>query len=75
MSKSWSAAPRRSGGYHVIVPALPEIVTYGETLDEGREMAKDTIRCVLESIRKENEPVPHDVETPPPVRERLTLSL
>ena len=36
------------GGYNVIVPAIPEICTFGETLEEAREMGKDAIRCYLE---------------------------
>ena len=35
------------GGYQVIVPALPGIVTYGRTLTEAREMARDAIACHL----------------------------
>ena len=52
----------REGGYHVTVPAFPEIVTYGETLDEAREMASDAIRCVLESMIEGNEPIPPDAQ-------------
>jgi len=33
--------PLAEGGFQVIVPALPGIVTYGRTLDEAREMAQD----------------------------------
>ena len=33
------------GGFQVIVPALPGIVTYGRTIDEAHEMAKDAIAC------------------------------
>ena len=40
--------PARSG-FNVLVPAIPEICTYGETLEEAREMARDAIRCYLES--------------------------
>jgi len=60
------------GGYHVTVPALPEICTYGETLEEAREMAADAIKCVLESMQKDNEPIPFDVE---PEREILAVTL
>ena len=31
------------GGYTALVPALPGCVTYGRTLKEAREMAKDPI--------------------------------
>lgn len=60
------------GGYQVVVPALPEIVTYGETLDEARAMAADAIKCVLESMRKNNEPIPADID---PAREKLAVTL
>ena len=40
------------GGYQVIVPALPGIVTYGRTLEESREMARDAIVCHLRGLAK-----------------------
>jgi predicted RNase H-like HicB family nuclease len=64
--------PVPEGGYNVVVPALPEICTFGETLEEAREMAEDAIRCVLESMRKDNEPIPSDIE---PAREKLAVTL
>lgn len=45
--------PLEEGGYMVIVPALPGIVTYGETLDEARAMAIDAIRCHCEGLLKD----------------------
>jgi len=33
--------PIEEGGYNVVIPAIPEICTFGETLEEAREMAKD----------------------------------
>ena len=53
--------PLPEGGYNVLVPAIPEICTYGETLEEAREMARDAIRCYLESALKTGEPIPGDV--------------
>ena len=49
------------GGYSVVVPAIPEICTYGESLPEARRMAKDALRCFLESAIKTGEPIPEDV--------------
>jgi antitoxin HicB len=49
------------GGYGVFVPAIPEICTFGETLDEAREMAHDAIRCFLESALRTGETLPRDV--------------
>ena len=48
------------GGYQVIVPALPEIITYGTTLEEARDMARDAIRCHLQGLLKDGEPIPED---------------
>jgi antitoxin HicB len=53
--------PLPEGGFNVLVPAIPEICTYGETLEEAREMARDAIRCYLESALKTGEPIPGDV--------------
>ncbi|MBI4564447.1 MAG: type II toxin-antitoxin system HicB family antitoxin [Planctomycetes bacterium] len=49
-------------GYTVTVPALPGLVTSGQTLEEARHMAEDAIRCHLESLRKDGEPIPTEVE-------------
>jgi antitoxin HicB len=62
----------QEGGYNVIVPAIPEICTFGETLKEARAMAEDAIRCYLESALKHGEPIPDDAE---PKTERLAVSL
>jgi antitoxin HicB len=44
--------PMPEGGFSVLVPAIPEICTFGETLEEAREMAEDAIQCYLESENK-----------------------
>ena len=59
-------------GYNVIVPAIPEICTFDETLEEAREMAKDAIRCYLESAIKLGEPIPKDVK---PSEEQVEVGL
>ena len=61
-----------TGGYNVIVPAIPEIVTYGETLEEAREMASDAIRCFLESAIETGEPIPKEVT---PAVEQLAVTI
>jgi len=53
--------PMPEGGFNVVVPAIPEICTYGETLEEAREMARDAIRCYLERALETGEPIPGDV--------------
>jgi len=44
--------PADEGGFVVTCPALPGLVTEGDTLDEAREMARDAIRVYLESLHK-----------------------
>ena len=41
--------PLDEGGYDVIVPAIPEICTFGETREEARKMAADAIKCYRHS--------------------------
>jgi antitoxin HicB len=52
--------PDVTGGYVVTCPALPGLVTEGDTLDEARAMAADAIRGYLESLEKDGEPIPVD---------------
>ena len=47
--------PLTEGGFQVIVPALPGIVTYGRTIEEAREMAQDAIACHLQGLLKDEE--------------------
>jgi len=50
--------PLKEGGFNVVLPAIPEICTFGRTLKEAREMAKDALRCYLESALKSGELIP-----------------
>ena len=43
--------PAEEGGYVVRCPALPGLVTEGNTLAEARAMAVDAIRAHIESLR------------------------
>lgn len=43
------------GGYTVIVPSLPGCVTYGETIEEAIEMAKEAIELYIESMKEHEE--------------------
>lgn len=53
--------PLAEGGFSVLIPAIPEICTYGETLEEAREMARDAIQCYLESALRTGEQIPDDI--------------
>ncbi len=52
--------PDVTGGYVVTCPALPGLVTEGDTLEEARAMATDAIQGYLESLKKDGEPIPRD---------------
>ncbi len=64
--------PIKEGGYQVIVPLLSGLVTYGRTLDEAREMARDAIRCYLEGVLKEKERIPQEKSI---LQERISVSI
>ena len=68
--------PAPEGGYVVTCPALPGLVTEGDSLEEAREMAKDAIRAYLESLRKDGLPVPSDpLNDRDLVKEKVTVAL
>ena len=64
--------PADEGGYDIMVPAIPEICTHGETLEEARAMAVEALRCYLESAIEEGEPIPEDKE---PSFERIAVNI
>ena len=47
----------------MLVPALPEIVTEGDTEEEALAMAEDAIRLVLEDRAARGEEIPRDSST------------
>jgi antitoxin HicB len=68
--------PLAEGGHQVIVPALPGIVTFGRTIEEAREMARDAIICHLRGLIKDGEDIPQDPFTrAQPVTEELKVSV
>jgi predicted RNase H-like HicB family nuclease len=68
--------PAEEGGYVAICPALPGLVTEGETLDETREMVRDAIHGYLESLAKDGIAAPDDVALRgDPVKEEVAVAL
>lgn len=68
--------PLPEGGYQVHVPAMPEIITYGRTLEEAREMAQDAIRCHVRGLWKDGEEIPKDpLLREPSICEELEVSV
>jgi predicted RNase H-like HicB family nuclease len=56
----------------VRVPALPEIVTYGESEEEALAMAKEAIELVLEDMAARGEDIP---DANPPRYHQVTVSV
>jgi len=48
------------GGYTVIIPSLPGCVTFGSTIEEAIEMAREAIELYLESLRAHGEEIPNE---------------
>jgi len=68
--------PAAEGGYVVTCPALPGLVTEGDTLAEARRMAQDAIRAYLESLRKDGEDIPADPRLHlEPVKEKIKVAI
>jgi antitoxin HicB len=68
--------PAAEGGYVVTCPALPGLVTEGDTLAEARRMAQDAIRTYLESLRKDGEPIPSNPRlSAEPVKELIKVAI
>ncbi len=43
------------GGYTVTVPSLPGCITYGETIEDAKKMAKEAIELYIESLKAHGE--------------------
>jgi len=51
------------GGYTVTVPSLPGCLSYGESVEEAMNMAREAIELYIESLVAHNEPVPDESDT------------
>ena len=64
-------------GYIVSFPAIPNLMTPGETLGEARAMAEDCLQGYLETLAERGLPLPqgetHELE--PTIREAVTVHL
>jgi len=49
-----------NGGYTVLVPALPGLVTEGKNLENAKEMAEDAILCYVEGLKISHEEIPEE---------------
>lgn len=65
--------PAEEGGYTVTVPALPGLVTEGDTFEEAHTMVVDAIRGYLEALTKSGEDIP--LEHGEPITQRVAVNL
>ncbi|HLY01096.1 MAG TPA: type II toxin-antitoxin system HicB family antitoxin [Candidatus Cybelea sp.] len=50
--------PDAHGGYTAIAPALPGVVSEGETVEEALDNVRDAIRLCLEDLAAQGEAIP-----------------
>lgn len=55
--------PQPEGGFTVLVPALPEVVTEGETRAEALANAREAIEAIISLYVEDGRPIPDDVAT------------
>jgi antitoxin HicB len=58
--------PQEDGGFTVLVPALPEVVTEGDTEEEALANAHEAIRAIVAYRRDHGIAIPADA--PPEIR-------
>jgi antitoxin HicB len=63
--------PQEEGGFTVIVPALPEVVTEGETEEEALANAEEAVRAIVAYRLDHGIEIPSDM--PPEIR-RVTVA-
>jgi len=63
--------PQPEGGFTVIVPALPEVVTEGDSEAEALAMAREAIRAVIQYRRAHRIEIPSDSQ---PLVRKITVT-
>jgi len=66
--------PAEEGGYVVYFPAIPNLATQGETLEEARAMAADCLKGYLRVLAESGE-VPPSEARGTPISERVRVEL
>ena len=56
--------PQPEGGYTVTSPALPELITEGETLEEAHANVRDAFEAVAELYAEQGRPLPAAISLP-----------
>ena len=57
-------SPQPEGGFTVTSPALPELITEGDTLEEAFANVKDALAAVIELYADEGRLLPTSIELP-----------
>jgi predicted RNase H-like HicB family nuclease len=52
--------PQLDGTYNVVFPGIPEIATFGRSLEEARRMAADALKCHLEGLIEDGNALPKE---------------
>jgi antitoxin HicB len=60
-----------SGTWTVTVPALPGVVTQGDSIEDAIAQAKDAIQVPIEGLLADGEPIPEEREPPQVVTVRV----
>jgi antitoxin HicB len=56
--------PQPEGGYTVTSPALPELLTEGDTLEEAQKNVQDAFDAVMEIYSEQNRALPAGIVLP-----------
>jgi predicted RNase H-like HicB family nuclease len=65
LSYQISLIPEKTGGYTVLVPTLPGCVSYGSTIEQATQNAREAIELHLENLAAHKERLPEDNESLP----------
>jgi predicted RNase H-like HicB family nuclease len=55
--------PDEKKTFHGFVPSLPGCHTWGKTLEETKKNLKEAIRCHVQGLIKDGEPIPKEENT------------
>ena len=55
--------PDRPSGYHGFVPLLRGVHTCGKTIEEVKKNLKEAIKCHIQGLMKDKQPIPKEEET------------
>jgi antitoxin HicB len=68
--------PAEEGGYVVTFPAIPNLATEGDTLEEARAMAVDCLQGYLETLQELGRPLPEsEAHKPVTIRDIMRVHL